>query len=389
VDKVKLFRITTIPFSLSILLKGQLHFFNQYYDVTAIASDIDKETWKIVAEREKVNCHPIHLERDISLYKDVQSLVLLYCFFKKEKPFIVHANTPKASLLSMFAACWARVPHRIYTVTGLRFEAETGIKRKILIVMEKIACWAATKVIPEGQGVKNTLIKNKITKKELRIIANGNINGIDTDYFALSHYPNEENISLKNQLNIHPNDIVFCFVGRLVKDKGINELVRAFMEVNEQYPQTKLLLVGPFERELDPLFPEAEIAIQENPNIISVGFQPDVRPYLAISDVFVFPSYREGFPNVVMQAGAMELPSIVTDINGCNEIIEEGVNGLIIPSKNEEQLKEKMMLLIEDKDLRNHLKQYAREMITSRYEQKMLWNALLEEYRRLETQNHT
>jgi hypothetical protein len=183
---MKLFRLTTIPFSLAILLKGQLRFFNQYYEVTAIASDTDKDIWDAIAGREGVRCYPIHIEREIALWKDICSLYKLWRFFKKEQPFIVHANTPKASLLSMIAAKCAGVPHRLYTVTGCRFEAETGIKRKILILMEKITCRAATKVIPEGQGVKKTLIKNKITKKDLQIIANGNINGIDVNYFSLS-----------------------------------------------------------------------------------------------------------------------------------------------------------------------------------------------------------
>jgi len=169
----------------------------------------------------------------------------------------------------------------------------------------------------------------------------------------------------------------------LVKDKGINELVQAFIEVNKTFRYAILLLVGPFEQELDPLLPETEKAIREHPDIFSVGFQTDVRPYLAVSDVFVFPSYREGFPNVVMQAGAMGLPCIVTDINGCNEIVEDGVNGLIIPPKNKEQLREKMLLMMENPELRNQLKQNAREMIVSRYEQKQVWEALLEEYKKL------
>jgi len=172
-------------------------------------------------------------------------------------------------------------------------------------------------------------------------------------------------------------------VGRFVKDKGINELTQVFVDINNEYPHTKLLLVGFFERELDPLLPDTEKEMNNHPNIIQVGFQKDVRPYLSVSDVFVFPSYREGFPNAVMQAGAMGLPCIVTDINGCNEIIEDGVTGLIIPPKNKECLRAKMQLLLEDTQLRNRLKSNARTMITSRYEQKMFWEALLAEYKRL------
>ena len=413
-NKTKLFRITTIPASLASLLKGQLQFLNQCYDVTAIADSEDTQTWKIIAEREQVKCCPISMKRDISILNDIKSIIKLYSYFKQEKPFIVHTNTPKASLLGMVAGKFTKVPNRIYTVTGLRFEGTAGVKRKILMFIERITCWAATKVIPEGEGVKNTLLKNKITSKELKVIANGNINGIDTTYFSPSQISEQQKQSLKQALNISENDTVFCFIGRLVKDKGINELVQAFSSLTRvchcgQIPllwrgkgrlqslniqpiaacaamtgNIKLLLVGNYESELDPLLPETEKEIENNPNIIFVGYQKDVRPYLAISDIFVFPSYREGFPNVVMQAGAMELPSIVTDINGCNEIIKDGVNGLIIPPKNREILQEKMLLLLENLELRNKLKSNAIEMITSRYEQKMVWEALLEEYRSLE-----
>ena len=384
--KPKLFRLTTIPHSLYFLLRGQLAFLNQYYEVTAIASDIDKDMWSLIAEQEKVKCYPIHIERDISLWKDIKTLIKLYSFFKKEKSFIIHANTPKASLLGMLAAKFAKVPNRLYTVTGLRFEAERGIKRQVLIAMEKLTCRAATKVIPEGLGVKKTLLKYKITDKPLQVIATGNINGIDTAFFSPALFTDRKKEELKRETGIPINAFIFCFVGRLVKDKGINELIAAFSQLSTLNSQLliKLLLVGPFEPELDPLAPETEKAIREHPDIYMVGLQTDVRPYLAISDVFVFPSYREGFPNVVMQAGAMELPCIVTDINGCNEIIEDGVNGLIIPPKNAEQLREKMRMLLENSELRNYLKQNARSMITSRYEQKAVWEALLEEYRNLE-----
>jgi hypothetical protein len=146
----KLFRLTTIPSSLETPLKGQLNFMNQHYNVTAIADSRNKNSWKIIAEREGVECCPVPMERDISILKDIRSLFALYWLFVRKKPYIVHANTPKASLLGMLAAFIADVPHRIYTVTGLRFETEKGLKRKILILMEQIACWTATKVIPEG-----------------------------------------------------------------------------------------------------------------------------------------------------------------------------------------------------------------------------------------------
>jgi glycosyltransferase involved in cell wall biosynthesis len=146
------------------------------------------------------------------------------------------------------------------------------------------------------------------------------------------------------------------------------------------YPQAKLLLVGSLESELDPLRVETLEAIKHCSQIISVGYQNDVRPYLAVSDCLVFPSYREGFPNVVMQAGAMELPSIVSDINGCNEIIIDTKNGLIIPAKSEQKLLEAMQWMMEEEEERLRMKQNARPMIVDRYEQKVVWEAILREY---------
>ncbi len=177
--------------------------------------------------------------------------------------------------------------------------------------------------------------------------------------------------------------LYFIFVGRLVKDKGINELVQAFSQLSQSNQNISLLLVGPLEEDLDPLNEETVHLIETLTNIYTVGYQADVRPYFAIADALVFPSYREGFPNVVLQAGAMGLPSIVTDINGCNEIVEQGVNGLIIPPKNTIALKEAMELLATKALLYSNLKSTAREKITSRFERKEVWQALLMEYESL------
>ena len=328
---MKLFRISTIPLSLNVLLKGQLSFLRAYYDVTAVSGagkDLDE-----VREREGVKIHGISVERQISPVKDFVSLWKLYRFFKKEKPDIVHSITPKAGLLSMIAAKLAGVPVRMHTFTGLIFPTKRGVMQKLLILMDKILCYFATHIYPEGMGVKNDLITYKITKKPLKVLANGNVNGIDSFFFDRSLFGDNDNKVLRSHLEIEADNFIFIFVGRLVGDKGINELVQAFkqLQVEKNGKRPKLLLVGPLETELDPLSPQSLREIENNSAILNVGYQDDVRPYFAIADALVFPSYREGFPNVVLQAGAMELPAIVSDINGCNEIIISGENGLIIP----------------------------------------------------------
>ena len=372
----KIIRTATVAMSLNILLKGQLRYLNQFFDVLAVSGyDVDLET---VKNREGVSIVSVAMERKIAPFQDLISLYRLYKLFKKERPTIVHSITPKAGLLSMVAAKYANVPVRIHTFTGLVFPAKKGLFQKLLILMDKVLCWHATHIIPEGAGVKQDLLDYKITNKPLEVIANGNVNGIDTTFFNSNTISEQQQQSLRNELGIDSSDFVFVFIGRLVADKGINELVRAFLSL--AIPNCKLLLVGPYETE-DPLQPETLKAIQQNDSILSVGFQHDVRPYLVISDCLVFPSYREGFPNVVMQAGAMGLPSIVTDINGSNEIIIEGFNGTIVPSKNVTALLRAMIRIKEDETWRNQLQSNARSSIISRYEQELVWEALLIKYK--------
>lgn len=241
---------------------------------------------------------------------------------KKERPYIVHSHTPKAGIIAMLSSYIARVPLRLHTVAGLPLMDAEGAKRNLLNLVEKWTYKFATKVYPKSKGLYDFILIEKLTsQRKLQIIGNGSSNGIDTAHFVPSLYPVEQNLELSSVLNITADSFVFVFVGRLVGDKGINELVKAYVHLKKAFPikEITLLLVGPFEQELDHLDPTTLQEIERNPSIISVGYQQDVRPYFTMSDALVFPSYREGFPNVVMQAGAMGLPSIVTDINGCNK----------------------------------------------------------------------
>ena len=379
----KLIRITTVPLSLKVLLKGQLRFMaSNGFDVKGVSSE--GEELREVHENEGIAVEAITMSRKITPFQDLKSLWEMWNFLRKEKPQIVHTHTPKAGIIGMLAARLAGVPHRLHTVAGLPLMEATGTKRKILNIVEKLTYSSATRVYPNSKGLYDFILQNNFTQSnKLKIIANGSSNGIDTTFFSPDQVTELERVTLREKLNIQPDDFVFVFVGRIVSDKGINELIKAFSELQtvENKPAgIKLLLVGGLENDLDPLNPETLAEINQNKDIISVGFQQDVRSFFAIADALVFPSYREGFPNVVMQAGAMGLPSIVSDINGCNEIIIEGENGLIIPSKNVEKLKEKMLTLAKDKNLYTKLKGNSRRMIENRYEQSVVWNALLEEY---------
>ncbi len=385
----KLIRVTTVDLSLHVLLEGQLGFLNREFEVVGVAADTG--LLKAVGEREGIRVIDVPMHREIALWSDFKCLCRLVRIFRKEKPDIVHSNTPKGSLLSMIAARLTGVPNRIYLVTGLRFQGEKGFKKWLLKRMERIACACATKVIPEGLGVKRTLIEERIARKPLAIIHNGNINGIDMAYYSPVACPRKRN-EMRLELGLAERDFAFVFIGRIVGDKGMNELaeilrgkeILRFAQDGRKgalSDRCKLILVGAFESELDPLEEGNEGFFRSSGNVRYVGYQSDVRPYLLAADALVFPSYREGFPNVVMQAGAMGLPSIVTDINGCNVIIIEGENGRIIPPRDKEALGNMMAWFFEHPLEVARMAAKAREMIASRYDRQDVWNALLEMYK--------
>ena len=386
-SKPKLIRITTVPISLEKLLEGQLGFMQNQFEVIAVSAD--KEKLESLGQTQGYATHHVEMTRQITPIADLIAVYKLYKYLKQEKPEIVHTHTPKAGIVGMMAAKLAGVPHRLHTVAGLPLMESRGLKRNLLNFIERLTYRFATKIYPNSKGLNDFIISENLAKvSKLKIIGQGSSNGIDVQYFDPLPYTSVRK-TLRQELNIPEDSFVFVFVGRLVGDKGINELVAAFQNLNSPLTthHSRLLLVGALETELDPLKAKTLKAINSNPNIIGVGYQADVRPYFALADVLAFPSYREGFPNVVMQAGAMGLPSIVSDINGCNEIIIPDVNGLIIPPKNTKALSEAMQLLLNDSQLYHRLKSQARSQITSRYERQHVWDALLEEYQSLLKEN--
>jgi len=374
--KPKLFRVSTVSISLDLLLRGQLRSLNQKFDVTAI-STFDDILLK-VSEREGVKVYGVFMKRNISLLIDIYSFFKLWVYFLIKRPLIVHSITPKAGLLTMLAGKLACVPIRMHTFTGLIFPTKVGVFKKLLIFTDKILCWACTNVYAEGKGVKSDLEKYEITKKEINIIGNGGINGIDCQFYNPALISENEKNELKSELGIEKEDFVFIFVGRLVSDKGINELILAFKELKNE--NVKLILVGAYEINLDPLNADTFETINNNTKIITTGFQTDVRKYFAISNALVLPSYREGFPNVVLQAAAMGIPSIVTDINGSNEIIINDFNGIIIEKKSISDLKEAMLSLINNREYCIYLGSNSRDLISSQFNQLDVLRSLEKEY---------
>ncbi|MFT4610847.1 MAG: glycosyltransferase involved in cell wall biosynthesis [Glaciecola sp.] len=380
--KHKLIRITTVPGSLRTLLKGQHRFMSNHFEVIGVSSNGPK--LGDVRENEGIKTHAVEMTRTITPFKDLKATYKLYKFFKKEQPFIVHTHTPKAGTVGMLAAKLAGVPNRLHTIAGLPLLESTGKKRVLLDTVEKITYSCATHILPNSFGLEKIITDNNYTKPEkLFVIGNGSSNGIDTTHYDSSLVSEEKKNQLKQELGISNDDIVFIFIGRLVTDKGINELVNAFDNLSKKERNTKLILVGPRERHLDPLLPETEALILENKNILTVGIQKDIRPYVAISHVLTFPSYREGFPNVLLQCSCMELPCIVSNINGCNEVINHQVNGLIVPVKNQIELEKAMRFMIDFPNKRIAMTKHTRSRIVKNYEQKFVWQELLNFYNSL------
>lgn len=372
----KLIRATTAPQSLNVFCKGILRELSERYEVIGLSSpgeDLDR-----VAEREGVRTVAVPMERHISVGKDLKSLFRIIRVFRREKPYAVHSMTPKAGLLCMIAGWLTRVPVRIHTFTGLVWPTSEGLKRKVLMLTDRITCSCATHVIPEGEGVKNDLIAGRITKKPLKVLGYGNVKGVDMDRF--SRRP--EVMELADILR-DPKVFTFVFVGRLVRDKGIDELCRAYERIHNQYPDTRCWLVGHYENDLDPLSAESYRLIEEPGNgLEAVGPKSgdELLAYYAAADCFVMPSYREGFPNTVMEAGAMGLPSIVTDINGSREIIKDGINGMIVPAQDADRLYEAMRNMLSSTADREKMAGNARMMISDRYEQGYVRKCLYEFY---------
>lgn len=375
-NKIKIIRATTVPMSLNAFCNGMLKELSKKYEVVGLSSP--GEELEEVANREGVRVIAVPMERHISMMNDLKSLLKMIGVFHKEKPTMVHSMTPKAGLLCMIAGWVTNVPVRVHTFTGLVWPTSTGLKRKILMATDWLTCACATHIIPEGEGVKNDLLNNGITKKPLKVLGYGNVMGVDMERF--SRRP--EVMKLAEKLR-DDSMFTFVFVGRIVKDKGINELCEAYERIYKQHPKTKCWLIGRYEDNLDPITAESRRLIEESGNgLEAIGRKSgdELLAYYAAADCFVMPSYREGFPNTVLEAGAMGLPSVVTDINGSREIILNGENGVIIPSQNAEALYEAMLNMLIDKEKRKYMASNARKMIASRFEQGFVRKCLYDFY---------
>lgn len=371
----KLIYIVASPTSMQSFILPRIDWLKKEYEVVCICSPGPEHE---EARARGMRTIELPIARRIAPWQDLKSLWALYCTLRREKPDMVHSMTPKAGLLGMAAAWLTGVRVRMHTFTGLIFPWRTGLLHHVLKMTDRLTCFFANVINPEGPGVKHLLEEAHITKKPLHIIANGNINGVDLQRFE----PGRGRSEKRAELGYGDSDVVFSFVGRLVADKGIPELVDCFVRLHREHPEAKLLLIGREEPEVDPLPEETRRQIRQHEAIYCAGSQADVVPWYAASDIYVLPSHREGFCNSLLEAGAMELPCITYDVCGCNDAVTD-MAGVLIPPYDEEALYRAMDHLFRDPQTRSKLGYEACHRVSSMFSRSLVWSHLKRIYNTL------
>lgn len=378
-QKSKIIRMTTVPISMNIILKGQLGYINRFFEVVGVTGR-DGNHYNAISKQEGIRMEAITMTRTISITKDIIALLRLIRLFKSEHPVIVHTHTPKAGLLGMVAAWIVGVPIRLHTVGGMPLIGKTGWKKRLLLFTERLTYTLSHKVYPNSTGLAEILVhENLVSKEKLKVMGKGSSNGVNVQHFHVDAIEADKR-TLRKEWGIPEDATVFLFVGRLAKEKGIEELVEAFRLIYKKNSTSCLVLIGPYEKDHGSLNTTVKRQIEEHQGIYYLGRFDDVRPFYKLSDVFVFPSYREGFPNALMEACAMGLPCIATDINGCNEIIHSGENGILIPPKEMDLLYAAMVKLKEVESIRQDYGKRAREYVEQNFRNEYIWSLWKAEY---------
>lgn len=373
--KKKFFITTTIPTTL-FFFKGQCKTLKEIYDVYAVSSP--HRELKVFAQQENIGYKALKMERDISLFNDLCALFRWIWLLLVERPYVVHANTPKASLLAMIAAWITLRPVRIYMCHGLRYQGCIGMKRKILIWMERISCFCANQVICVSKGVQEQLVEDGICYlAKSKVILYGSANGVDTGWFDPELV---DDTVVKAEYGITENDFTCVFIGRIVRDKGVEELVDVVTQLYKEGFPVKLLIVGGREKKLDTLSAHTEQLIKDAEYIIECGRQSDVRSFIKASKLLILPSYREGFGQVLVEANSLGTPVIASKIIGCKNVIDEGINGLLCEPQDKVSLYNCMFSLFSDGELYNSIKLQCRQYTINHFDRKTVAKAYMEYY---------
>jgi glycosyltransferase involved in cell wall biosynthesis len=378
-QSLRLVHLTTVPMSLRFLTGQPPYMSERGFEVQAISSPgVELQGF---SQREGVQVHAIRMERRISPLRDLVALLRIWRTLRSLRPSIVHAHTPKAGLLGMIAARFARVPVRIYHLHGLEFETRTGFLRWLLRFTDWIACALANRVLCVGRSTREGAIAEGIcARQKIHLLGGGSINGVDTERFFPPDPASRH--AARAALGLSDQALVVGFVGRVVREKGIVELANAWRVLRDEFPHIRLLLVGPVEAR-DPVPKEVLERLRSDPRVIIRGLDWETPRLYAAMDMLVLPTYREGFPVTLLEAGAMGLPVVATRIPGCVDAVVDGVTGTLVPARDASPFAAAIRRYCANAELRRSHGREARVRILQHFRQETLWAATAEEYRAL------
>jgi len=321
------------------------------------------------------------MRRRFSPGHDLIALVHLIYYLVRIRPHIVHAHTPKGGLLGMIGAWLTHVPVRVYHIHGLRYETEKGFRRRILIWSEKIACACAQRVICVSHSLQEIVIKEYLCKPEkISVLGNGSINGVDAvGKFNPASIEKSAQLRVRESTHIPVDASVLGYVGRIVRDKGMHELAEAWSTLRETMPNLHLLVIGYFEPQ-DPVSPHVHEVFKNDPRVHLVGFVADTPPMYAAMDVLALPTYREGFPSVVIEAAAMTVPVVGTRVTGCVDAIVDGVTGTLVPARDANALTRAIQRYLMNLELRQRHGDAARQRVLQDFRPEPIWDAVYQVY---------
>jgi len=366
----------------TVLMRGQLAYLKSDGFDPILLSSPGKELDQI-GVREGYPVFGVAMKREISILSDLRALFQLCRFLNQKKPIICNSGTPKAGLLVGLAAWLTRVPCRVYTLRGLRLETATGIKRAILTITEKVACFSAHRVVCVSASLREQAIAlGLVARSKAVLLGAGSSNGVDPGRFEFTEEKAALAMGLRKSLGISPSQLVIGFAGRFTRDKGLHELVAAFRLIRERFPEAVLLLVGDYEAG-DPVAENVRSAIEAEQGIYRVGFTPDIDLYYRVMNVFVLPTHREGFPNTVLEAQASGLPVVTTSATGAVDAIEDGVTGQVVPVGDVDRLSKSVLSLLSDPSKMRLMGRLGRDRVVREFRSEIVWKALASLYRRM------